>query len=46
MDLPSDATVLDGPHTPGLERPLLPPPESPICTLRFVLHRVRHKVLG
>ena len=45
MDMPWDGVVLVGPHPPGLDRPLLLPAESPVWTLRFVTHRVRHKIL-
>ena len=46
LDLPWDCAVLDDPHPLGMDTPLLLPPGGPIWTLRFVLHRVHHKVLG
>ena len=46
MDLPRDPAVLAGPHPPNLDQPLLVPPESPVWTLRFLMHCVHHKILG
>ena len=46
MDMPWDAAFLAGPQPPGLDNPLLLPPESPVWTLRFVMHHVHHKILG
>ena len=46
MDLPWDPAVLDHPHPANLDNPLLVSPESPIWTLRFLLHHVHHKILG
>ena len=46
MDLPWDPALLVGPHPPALDHPLLMPPESPVWTLRFVMHRVHHKISG
>ena len=43
MDLPWDPAVLAGPHPPNLNHSLL---VSPIWTLRFLMHRVHHKILG
>ena len=38
--------VLMGPHPLRLDTLLLLPLENPMCTLRFVLHLVHHKLLG
>ena len=46
QDLPWDTAVLAGSHPPNLDHPLLVPPESPIWTPRFWMHRVHHKILG
>ena len=46
MDMPWDAAVPAGPHPLGLDNPLLLPLESPVWTLRFVMHRVHHKTVG
>ena len=46
MDLPWDLAVLAAPHPPNLDHPLLVPRESPIWTVRFLMHRVNHKILG
>ena len=45
-DLPWDPAVLAGPHPPNLDTPLLVAPESPVWTLRFLLVRVHHRLLG
>ena len=45
-DLPWDPAVLAGPHPPNLDTPLLVAPESPVCTLRFLLQRLHHRLLG
>ena len=44
MNMTWDPTVLKGPQ--GLDTPLLLPPESPVWTLPFVMHRVHHRILG
>ena len=41
-----DPAVLAGPHPPNLDTPLLVAPESPVWTLRFLLVRVHHGLLG
>ena len=46
QDLPWDPAVLAGPHPPNLDTPLLVAPESPVWTLRFLLVRVHHWLLG
>ena len=46
QDLPWDPAVLAGPHPPNLDTPLLVAPESPVWTLRFLLVRVHHRLLG
>ena len=46
QDLPWDPAVLAGPHPPNLDTPLLVAPESPVWTLRFLLQRVHHRLLG
>ena len=46
MDFPREPAVLAGHHPPNLDHPLLLSSESPIWTLRFVMHRVHHKILG
>ena len=46
QDLPWDPAVLAGPHPPNLDTPLLVAPESPVFTLRFLLVRVHHPLLG
>ena len=46
MDMPWDPSVVAEPHPLGLDVPLLPPPESSIWALRFVMQRVHHKILG
>ena len=46
QDLPWDPAVLTGPHPPNLDTPLLVAPESPVWTLRFLLVRVHHRLLG
>ena len=45
-DLPWDPAVPAGPHPPNLDTPLLVVPESPVCTLRFLMQRVHHRLLG
>ena len=45
-DLPWHPAVLAGPHPPNLDTPLLVAPESPAWTLRFLLVRVHHRLLG
>ena len=45
-DLPWDPAVLAGSHPPNLDTPLLVAPESPVWTLRFLLVRVHHRLLG
>ena len=44
--VPWSPPALEGPQPPGLDDPLLLPPESPIWTLRFLLHRTHQKMLG
>ena len=46
QDLPWDPAVSAGPHPLNLDTPLLVAPESPVWTLRFLLHRVHHRLLG
>ena len=46
LDLPWDPPVLGGPHPPNLDTRLLVAPESPVWTLRFLLVRVHHRLLG
>ena len=46
LDLSWDPAVLAVPSPPDLDHPLLVPPGSPIWTLRFLMHRVHHKILG
>ena len=46
QDLPWDPAVLAGHHPPNLDTPLLVDPESPVWTLRFLLVRVHHRLLG
>ena len=46
QDLPWDPAVLAGPHPPNLDTPLLVAPESRVWTLRFLLVRVHHRLLG
>ena len=45
-DLPWDPAVLAGPQPPNLDTPLLVAPGSPVWTLRFLLVRVHHRLLG
>ena len=44
--LPWDPAVLAGPTSQNLDTPLLVAPESPVWTLRFLLVRVHHRLLG
>ena len=46
QDLPWDAALLAGPHPPNVDTPLLVGPDSPVWTLRFLLQRVHHRLLG
>ena len=46
QDVPWDRAVLAGPHPPNLDTPLLVAPEGPVWTLRFLLARVDHRLLG
>ena len=46
QDLPWDPAVLACPHPPSLDIPLLVDPKSPVWTLRFLLQRVLHRLLG
>ena len=46
QDLPWDPAVLARPHPPNMDIPLLVAPESPVWTLRFLLVRVHHRLLG
>ena len=46
QDLPWDPAVLAGPHPPNLDTPLLVALKSPVWTLRFLLVRVHHRLLG
>ena len=46
QDLPCDPAFLGGPHPAHLDTPLLVAPESPVWTLRFLLVRVHHRLLG
>ena len=46
QDLPWDRAVLASPHPPNLDTPLLVAPESPVWTLRFLLVRVHHRLVG
>ena len=46
QNLPWDPAVLAGPHPPNMDTPLLVTPESPVWTLRFLLVRVHHRLLG
>ena len=46
MDMPRDPAVLASPQPPNLDHPLLVPPESPIWTLRFFMHRMHHNSFG
>ena len=46
QDLPWDPAVLAGPLPPNLDTPLLVAPDSPVWTLRFLLVRVHHRLLG
>ena len=46
QDLPWDPAVLAGPHPRNLDTPLLVDPETPVWTLRFLLVRVHHRLLG
>ena len=46
QDVPWDPAVLAGPHPPDLDSPLLVAPESPVWTLRFLMVRVHHRLLG
>ena len=46
LDPPWDPEVLAGPHPRNLDTPLLVAPESPVWTLRFLLVRVHHRLLG
>ena len=45
-DVPWDPTVLAGPQPPNLDSPLLVDLESPVWTIRFLLVRVHHRLLG
>ena len=45
-DLQWDPAVLAGPHPPNLDTPLLVAPVIPVWTLRFLLVRVHHQLLG
>ena len=46
QDLPWDPGYLAGPHPPNLDNPLLVAPESLVWTLRFLLQRLHHRLLG
>ena len=46
QDLPWDPAVLAGPHPPNHDTPLLVAAETPLWTLRFLLVRVHHRLLG
>ena len=46
MDLPGGTAVLASPHPPNLDHLLFVPPERALCNLRFLMHRVHHKILG
>ena len=46
IDLPWDPAALAGPNAPHLDHPLLVRPESPIWTLRILMHHLHHKILG
>ena len=46
QDLPWDPAILAGPHPPNVDTPLFVAPESPVFTLRFLLVRLHHRVLG
>ena len=46
QDLPWDSAVVACLHPPNLDTPLLVAPESPVWTLRFLLVRVHHRLLG
>ena len=45
-DLPWDPAVLAGPNPPNLDTPLLVAPDSAVWSLRFLLVRVHHRLLG
>ena len=46
QDLPWDPAILAGHHPPNMDSPLLVAPQSPVWTLRFLLVRVHHRLLG